>query len=549
MDNPGFGPQPKSALPPPTAADALLFLRRRRWLCLGVFAPILLGAVILAYKLPPVFRSEATILIEQAAIPDDIVPSTINTYVDEQIQVVTQRVLARDNVVKLIEKFDLYPEERKAGLLPEAVARFGTDTFLEGIAAGVVDDRGRAANSTFGFKVGYHASDPIVAQQVTTELAELYLEENARSRKEKAAETTGFLEEEAERLAAEIAEMEQRMSEFKNEYAEALPAQTLFNLQLIDRLDRDLKEVDSEIRDLRTEQQLLYSERQTLDTHATIFSEDGEPLFTAEQRLAELRQEYLQLSSRYGPEHPDVRRAKREIDAIVGSGNVAGSNDFSAQRAALVLERDALLERYSESHPDVKRLERSIEVLDKAAAAAGADGSTARTLLPPNNPLYVQNQSRLGAVSANLSASEQRRQDLLTRRTTIERSIAIAPQVEKEWLLLNRGYNSAREEYDEIRRRGTEARLTERLEAENKGQRYTLLERAKLPSTPIEPNRFAVIFLGLVIALGAGIGVGALADAMDTTVRSVRDLHTNFGIEPLAVIPYLKPTHRWRRSR
>jgi len=480
----------------------------------------MLGAIVLAYKLPPVFRSEATILIEQAAIPDDIVPSTINVYVDEQIQIVTQRVLARDNVVKLIEKFDLYSDERKAGLLPEAVGQFNTDTFLEGIAAGVVDDRGRAANSTFGFKVGFHTSDPVVAQQVTAELAELYLDENSRSRKEKAAETTDFLEQEAERLSAEIAEMERRMSEFKNEYADALPELALFNIQLIDRLDRDLRDVDAEIRELRTEQQLLYSERQALDAQPTIFSEDGEPLFTAEQRLEDLRQEYLQLSSRYGPEHPDVRRAKREIDAIVGSGAVAGSDDISAA---------LLLERYSEAPPD--------------------DRSTARTTPPANNPLYVQNQARLAAVSATMAASQQRREDLLTRRTAVDRSIAIAPQVEEQWLSLNRDYSSAREEYHEIRRRGTESRLTERLEAENKGQRYTLLERAKLPSTPIEPNRFAVIFLGFVIALGTGIGLGALADAMDTTVRSVRDLRANFGIEPLAVIPFLKPAHWWQRSR
>src|SRR5210317_2158394 len=92
----------------PTVGEALGFVTRRKGLCIGVAIPILLGAILLAYKLPPIYRSDASILIEQAAIPGDIVQSSITSYVDEQIQVVTQRVLANDNASKIIERNDLY---------------------------------------------------------------------------------------------------------------------------------------------------------------------------------------------------------------------------------------------------------------------------------------------------------------------------------------------------------------------------------------------------------------------------------------------------------
>jgi succinoglycan biosynthesis transport protein ExoP len=87
-----------------TVGDALDFLRRRRWLSIGTFTTIVLASVLLAYKLPPVYRSEATILIEQATIPGDIVESTIRSYVDEQIQVVSQRVMTKENIQELVEK-------------------------------------------------------------------------------------------------------------------------------------------------------------------------------------------------------------------------------------------------------------------------------------------------------------------------------------------------------------------------------------------------------------------------------------------------------------
>jgi hypothetical protein len=122
----------------------------------------------------------------------------------------------------------------------------------------------------------------------------------------------------------------------------------------------------------------------------------------------------------------------------------------------------------------------------------------------------------------------------------------MAPRVEQEWLQLNRGYESIRAEYEEIKRRSTSARLAESLEAQNKGERFTLMRRAGLPADPVEPNRPAIIFLGVVLALGAGIGLAALIDALDTSVRSPQDLQNVLAMKPLVVIPYVR-TIRDRR--
>jgi uncharacterized protein involved in exopolysaccharide biosynthesis len=520
--------------------DAMDFLRRRRWLCIFVSAAILLGAIVLAFRLPPVYLSQATILIEQPAIPDDIVPSTIRSYVDEQIQIVAQRVQTSESTTAIIEKFDLYPEGRKSEPMEVTIERFIADTYLESLTAETTDDRGRTSATTFAFVVGFHYGTAEKAQQVAAELTQRFLDENLQSRTQRAATTTTFLQQEAERLASEISAMEVKLAAFKDEYGAALPEQLNFNRTLLTQTEEDLTATEELLRELRSERQVHQTELTTLDPYATIYSETGEPIFSAEQRLAELRQLHLQYSSRYGPEHPDVVRTKREIDAIVRGGGVSDTlGNVAEQRMAMEMQRDSLLERYSPEHPDVVRLQRAIDALPKE------DQTSTQTAPPraPNNPAYVQAQARLESVQEGIAAAERRRQALTERKDNLQQSVAIAPRVEQEWLLVNRGYNSARQEYEEIKRRITGARLSERLEEENKGERFTLLKRAGLPTVPVQPNRPAIIFLGFVLALGAGIGIAALVDALDSSIRSSRDLQESFSMKPVGVIPYIQTSH------
>ena len=528
-----------------TVKDAMDFLRRRIWLCIVIGAVIFMGAIILAFRLPPVYLSQATILIEQPAIPEDIVPSTIGSYVDEQIQIVAQRVQTPEAITEIIEQYNLYPEERKQEPMEATIARFIEATHLENLTTETTDTRGRTAATTFAFVVGFHYGNAEKAQEIATELTQRFLDENLRSRMQRASSTTQFLQQEAERLANEISEMEVKLADFKDQYGTALPDQVNVSKELLSRTEEDLAETEQELRDLRSEQAIYKSELVTLDPYATIFSETGEPIFSAEQRLAELRQLYLQYSSRYGPEHPDVVRTKREIDAIVRGGGVSDSmGNVADQRRALEMQRDSLLERYSPEHPDVVRLQRAIEALPEADEA----GSAAPPPRAPNNPAYLQAKARLDSVEAGITSLERRRAELIERRDNLQRAVTIAPRVEQEWLQVNRGYDSARLEYEEIKRRMTGARLSERLEEENKGERFTLLKRAGLPTVPVQPNRAAIISLGFVLAAGAAIGIAALVDALDSSIRSSRDLLSSFSMKPVGVIPYIRTAHDRRMS-
>ena len=526
-----------------TAGDALDFLRRRKWLSIGIFAVIFLASVILAFKLPPVYRSEATILIEQSTIPSDMVESTIRSFVDEQIQVVSQRVLSKENIQELVEKYDLYAEIRATEPIEEVVASFRDDFDIQYQTAEIFDPRrGRVAGSTFAFVVAYQSDDAVTTQRVAANLADLYLAENTRSRREQASQTTTFLVQEADRLGQEIEKIEKTLADYKDRYANALPEQKLLNMQTLDRRERELVETSRELINQRSERDQRATELSTISPHVTMLSDDGQPLASAGDRLALLRQEYLELTGRYGPQHPDVVRVKREIESLSQGGAITSTEDIDQRIAALSSQRSALLDTYSPEHPDAIRLERSIATLEEERRRASSSRATPQ-YRTPNNPDYLRVQRQISALDEGIRAAGRRRTQLRAEIEELEQNIAIAPRIEQEWLALNRGYDAARSEFTGVTQRSTQARLSERLEDESKGQRFTLLESARLPITPVEPNRLSIMFLGFVLALGAGIGIAALVDSLDTTIRSVRDLSELLEVPPIVTIPYMATAH------
>jgi uncharacterized protein involved in exopolysaccharide biosynthesis len=341
-------------------------------------------------------------------------------------------------------------------------------------------------------------------------------------------------------MAAEMSEIESNMADYKGAYAEAMPERLALNVQALERTERNLDDIEKEIRQLSSERSLLQLELQSIDPYAVVFSESNSSMLNVSQRLEELQLEYIRLKSLYGDAHPDVVRTKREIDSILGEKSGQSSGDLNQQLTVMKMQRDELLDRYSNEHPDVQRLQRAIDALEAQLAdptyVRNQSSSAARK---PTNPEYIQKNLTLSATSTALSAAQAQRSQLLERREQTERNIAIAPRVEKEWLELVRGYDTVRQEYEQLQARTSDARMSERLESQNKAERFTLLERANLPTEPLEPNRPAIVFLGIVLAIGAGIVIAALADAMDSTVRSSNDLSGLVVNGPLVSIPFV----------
>jgi hypothetical protein len=126
--------------------------------------------------------------------------------------------------------------------------------------------------------------------------------------------------------------------------------------------------------------------------------------------------------------------------------------------------------------------------------------------------------------------------------------MAEAPTVERDYSVMLRELDSDQLQYRQVRQKQMEAQSSQNLETERKGERFTLIEPPLTPTEPSSPNRGLIFALGLALALAIPIGVAALLESSDSTVRDRRDLTALLTIPPLAVLPWIE-TFEDRQAR
>src|SRR5438128_3870796 len=204
--------------------DYFTAFRRRKKQVLTTVVILFLISMVVAAMLPSVYRSTATILIEQQEIPPDLVRSTISSYADQRIQVISQQVMTRANLMQIVQKYNLYPSYRRSKTSEETLERLRKDIKLDILKADVIDQRsGAKTTATIAFSLSYEGETAEGAQKVANELVSLYLNENLKNRQQKSAEASTFLAEEAAKLSEHIAQTEKKLAVFKAKNMGRLP--------------------------------------------------------------------------------------------------------------------------------------------------------------------------------------------------------------------------------------------------------------------------------------------------------------------------------------
>jgi len=526
-------------------------LRRRKWQCLGVGALIVLVSSGVALGWPPTYRSTATILIEQQEIPEDLVRSTVTSYADQRIQVISQRVMTRANLLRIINKYKLYPGDMKDEPTEVVIDEMRDDIDLKMVSANVVDPRsGRPTEATIAFKLSYENRTPALAQKVANELTSLYLNENLKRRTELATETSDFMTGEADRLSNKITALEARLAGFKQRNADMLPDLKDMNLQLRDRAQNSLTDVDSRMRDLHQRIVALTSQLAQLSASDAL---DGEADTNPAARLKMLQTKLVGMSAVYAADYPKLVRIRKQVEALKNKVGESpdDAHDLRVQLESLQTQLKTDQAKYSGRHPQIKRLKKSIANVREALVKAQADpapGGIDMTSLARDNPNYIQLKSRLDAAKAELDSLEGKKAELKEKIASYDKHLAKMPGVEQQYQALMRDYKNTVSHYRVIEAKRLEAQMAKALETQRKGERFTLIDPPQLPEQPVKPNRLAIGVLGMVFSLGGGVGTGVMLENMDTRIRGTRGV-TRLGIPLLASVPYIDTGRERSRRR
>ena len=345
-------PQELPEEPGLSLAEYLEILKRRRWLLI-VPAIVLFAIVfVVAMILPTKYQSTAMIMIEQPEIATDLVRTTVTGLAAQRVQVVGQRVLNRENLRQVIEKYDLYVEERETASLDDVARAMRSDIQLEMVREG--DRRGRVGENAIAFILAYESESPTQAQQVVDELANLFLLENTRQRQESARETTRFLTQEGARLSLEIVELEGRLAAFKEANMNSLPEMQNLNMNQMQRTEEDLRRNDQDARALNERITLLQSQLAEMNPSRHM------------DRLRTLEAEYASLAARYTERHPDRVNTRRELETlrneigatnVVAPGNNPAYDQLQSQLQTALTDRRLLLAAREELRQKLTEIE------------------------------------------------------------------------------------------------------------------------------------------------------------------------------------------------
>ena len=578
--------------------DYLNILNRHKGLMLGIASLILAISLAIALALPAIYKSTSTILIEQQEVPQDFVRTLVTSFAEQRIQVISQKILSTRNLIPLIEKYDLYSEDRKDSPIESVIEAMREKISLDMISADVIDPRsGQASSATIAFTLSFEDRSAKQAQTVVNELTTLFLDENIKNRTETAVEASAFLGVEAEKLSSKIGNLESKLAEFKENNAETLPELAELNLQMMNRTEQEILEVRRQITGIH--ERKIYLAAELAQQPETIDEQRYNPAYDIQRqkyemslqrhqfkmqkeqmelsrrtgigqlepdtRLEALQSEYLASVSKYSSGHPDVQRLKREIDSLRANvGSTSSDTTMLDSRIANLRQTlSSTKERYSSDHPDVRRNERELKELEGQRNSTVAKFSTKRStggfpgyniteaqyLIQTNpNPAHVQLKSQLDAADTELVSLNTKIVELESKFSDYELRMTKTPQVEREYRELTRDFDTASEKYREITAKQLEAQLAQSLESEQKGEKFTLIEPPVFPEKPYKPNRLAIAFLGFVFSLAGGLGAASLAEALNDSVRGRRGITEMMGEPPLALVPYINTVQDVRKK-
>lgn len=556
---------------PPALLAYLAAARYRRAWLIAAFAFGSTVTILLGVFLPPKFRSAGTILIEQQEMPQELVRSTVTSYADERVQVISKRVMTSETLLNIINRYSLYEKERAKDTREALLGRMRKDIGLKMISADVIDPRsGHPTSATIAFEVSYTSGSPDQAAKVANELTTLYLNENLNNRTQLARDAASFLESEGDHLNHRIGELEAQLAKFKDKHFHQLPELTQLNMQMLDHTNEELRAQEARKSSLEQQRVFLQAQLALLKPNSTVYSDTGERIVSSSDRLKMARSQLDSARAIYAPDHPDVIRLQREVTGLereIASGSKGGTgaqaggataqadaSDSGDLRRKLESARSLLaaaLGRYGPEHPDRARLQHEVDSLQAQLAGAPPPAGEPAGLTPKeaDNPAYVQIQAQLSATLNDLAALDQQVAKLRALSSEYQKNVSLAPQVEQQYRELSRDYENSRVKYQEIRSKQAEAKTAQNLEADRKGERFTLIEPPLPPEEPVSPNRKLIFIAGFLLSAGLAAGVLWLLETLDSSVRGRVDLLTLTGVPPLALVPYIGTEAERRASR
>lgn len=477
-----------------TAGQVVQIVTRHRWwVVLPAVVTTFATLAVLSF-IPNRYTSEATLLVVQQQVPQRYVVPTTTTDIRDALQATTEVVLSRTHLLSIIDEFGLYPKERKR-MSPEGLlGKIQGDISIQPIES---QSPQKDVNS---FKITFIANSPQVAQEVTSKLTSLFIEQNLETREHQAMTTTDFLREQVDAAKAKLDEAEDQVRAFKMQHLGELPEQQAGNLAIMASLQTELQSTTTSLN--RAEEQRQYLESLSEYRVLAVGSD-----------LAQLKSERDKLLQTYTAQYPGVTKLNEKIAKVQATmGTLQPQRNGRAQSSPT----DAL--------PSI------------TSGAPEEDVSLAQ--------LRGQIESNRLEIE-NLSKDEKR---LKSEVEEYQRRLNATPVREQQLSGILRNYEQLKLDYTDLLAKESQSQMAADLEKRQEGQQFRLVDRPSLPTVPTSPGRIKISLGGAAGGLALGLALALLMHIMDRSFHSEEDISERFAVPLVVGVPLLLTSYE-ERSR
>ena len=478
-----------------TVEDILHLAWRWRWLIVLPWVGVALATFLVVRKLPNVYRSESLIQVVPPRVPEGYVRTTVTARLADRLPVISQQIMSRTRLERVIQDFDLYTEERKTKLMEDVVASMRDDV-------GVQIVKGDA------FQVSYLSNDAKTAMKVTERLASLFIEENLRDREGLAEGANQFLESQLDEARRKLVEHETKLAEYKRQYNGELPSQTQSNLQVIGSSQSQVQALSESIN--RDRDRRLMLERMVAD--ATVDPAPAAP--------------------------PVAARPTTSPDA-----EAAPPASAAAQLEAAKSQLLAMQLRFKPEHPDILRMKRAIRDLEKKAEAEALQAPISAGAVAAA-PVDLSRQNKLRDLRAEMQTLDQQIAHKAETQAKLEASIntyqhrvEASSGRELDLIELTRDYETIQRMYTSLLMKSQEAQVAANVERRQIGEQFKVIDPARVPERPFSPDRLKLNGIGAIAGLVFGLGMVALLELRNSTFRTEQDILSVLSLPVLATVP------------
>lgn len=294
-------------------------LWQRRLYIIVTFLLFLIGATIAAFALPTLYRSTATLLVEQQDLPQNVAQDPDGGAIGERIAKIREKVLSRGDLITLIEQNDLYPDERRTEPMSEIIDKMRKATTVGALSS----DIGKSAtNDVIALNMSFDYSEPAKARDVMQGYVSSFLRIDSDDLEDQASLAVRFLQDQSAKLQGQLRTIESQITFLKARNGAALSGASSMPFLDLGSYSAQIVALESQNRELLREANKP-AQRDTV-TAAT------------EAALAAAQ-------SQYSDRHPDVVALRERLAALRRAGPTSDDSGGSAAIVAQIRDNNAAI--------------------------------------------------------------------------------------------------------------------------------------------------------------------------------------------------------------